>query len=131
MHSMQIIILQWLLAILAAAATGAVVAFTPYIKRLLDKHLRVKQAQIANQVVDALGRFAMTVVEALDQTVVGDAKASGSFNAALATTVKHDAVTAVIHQGGALVKLAHDLLPDAEALVGCLVEQAVSRRQER
>ena len=117
--------LEVLLSLLTAIVGSIISVSVPKLKQVIDAHLNVRQATIANHVVDGLSTIAEAVVQDFNQRFVGEAKKNGVFSPLVAASVKKDAIAAVMSQSGALGKLAVATLGDVEGLVGSLVEQAV------
>lgn len=125
--SVELHILESLLSLLTVVIGSLISAFVPKIKQSLDAHLTAKQALIANHVINGLATISEAVVQDFTQRIVQDAKTSGVFTPMLAASVKKDAVSAVMSQSHALSSLGTSTLGDVEALIGTLIEQAVSK----
>lgn len=119
-------IVQALLGLLSVVVTAGLGYFAPRLKTIVAAHLNANTAQVANHVIDGLGKIAQAVVQDFNQRVVSDAKAQGVFNAQLAAAVKQDAVNAVKSQGAALLALGQGSIGDVDGLIGSLVEHAVA-----
>jgi hypothetical protein len=126
--SVELQILQAALSIIVLLVGGLISAFVPKLKKTIDTHLGLRQAAIAKHVVDGLAQIAEAVVSDFNQRVVADAKENGVFTPQLASSIKADAIEAVLQQGATLAQLGEDVLGDMRSLVSTLVEQAVLKQ---
>ena len=127
MTSLELQILQSVLSLLVVIVGAIISAFAPKLKSTIDAHLGVRQAVIANHVIDGLSSIAEAVVQDFNQRVVSDAKKNGVFTPELAKSVKEDAIKAVTAQGSSLISLAESTLGDTTSLISTLIEQAVAK----
>jgi len=126
-QQLEMQIVQALLGLLVAGVTAAVGALVPRARTFFAAHTSAAHATQANAVIAGLGSIAESVVQDFNQRIVTDAKKNGVWGAQLASSVKRDAVAAVMDQGANLVALGGKVLGNAEGLVGVLVEQAVAK----
>ena len=129
MNTLESQIVQGLVGLLTAAVTAAVAYLAPKAKTWVQTHVAGTQAVVANTVIDGLSQIADSVVQNFNQQVVDNAKANGTWNAALGAQIKAEAVKAVQSQGSALVALGKTVVGDVQGLVGSLVEQAVANNK--
>lgn len=113
--------------LLSLVVTAGVAYFTPKIKAVIASHFTAQQAQVANHVIDGLGKIAQSVVQDFNQTVVADAKANGAWTPKFAQQVKQDAINAVKSQGASLITLGQSTLGNIDGLISSLIEQAVTK----
>lgn len=119
------------LVLLAVYAVGyGVIILAPRAKHWFSAHTSAKVANVADSVITSLQSIATTVVADLNQRIVNDAKAAGTFTPALAASVKADAVKAVLSQGSQLVALGKNVVGDIESLVPGWIEQAVEANKK-
>lgn len=118
--------LQILEDVLSAFGLAFGAAVTYVTTKVVPKYIHSKTAQNA---IDGLAEIAESVVQQFNQMVVNDAKAEGTWNAALKKKTKEDAVSAVLSQGAKLVALAEKVVGDVPSLVETLIEQAVARHK--
>jgi hypothetical protein len=122
-------IVQALAGLLVAVVTALVSAAVPKLKAWMNNHLSAQQATVANDVLTGLASITQSVVQNFTQTVVNDAKTTGTWTPELMAQVKADAVKAVQSQGSTLVTLGNKVIGDVPALIGTLVEQAVAQQK--
>jgi len=126
-QQLEMQIVQALLGLLVAGVTAAVGVLLPKVQKFFTAHTGAAHATQANAIVSGLGSIAESVVQDFNQRIVTDAKKNGVWGAQLASSVKKDAVAAVLDQGANLVALGGKVLGNAEGLVSSLVEQAVGK----
>lgn len=124
-------IVRALVGILSVAVTSAISYFSMKLKNTVDAHLTHKQAIMFNDIVNGLGQIADMTVSDFNQRIVLDSKKQGLFTAALAKSVKQEALEAVKQQGTSLVHLAGTSISDVDQLVSTLIEQAVLRQKKQ
>lgn len=126
MNGLEMKILEGLLSALTVVVGTVVTTYGPRLKHWMDRHLNAKEATMADHVISGLGNISEAVVQQFNQSVVADAKANGNFNEAYAKKIKEAAVAAVKSQGANLVALGNDVLGNVDALIGSLIEKAVT-----
>lgn len=129
LQTVELQIVQGLLALFLAFVTAGIGYVTPHVKAWFQAHMSATYATMATNAFTGLGQIAENVVQDFNQRVVTDAKANGMWTPALAASVKKDAVAAVKDQGAALYKLVGNL-GNADAMVEALVEQSVAKHKK-